>query len=130
MKKPVTRRTSDRIISMIDRQARQGNWRWLILHLEHRGEVTEPLYDLLLAILRGQVRRRRGREKDLATHYRNVRMFIEVWDLRQAGLATEPAVAEVAAKYRVSQRAVYNAMKNSPGAPDDTLRKLSRFPAR
>jgi len=125
MKQPMTPETQDRVIALIDRSARAGDWRRLVLYLEDRGEVTEPLYDLLLAILRGQVKRRKGRLRDFAARTHHFRLSFEVWDLKREGLATEPAVAEVAAKYRVSQRAVYNAMKSCPGDILGRYRKLS-----
>jgi hypothetical protein len=101
----------DQYVAEIIARTRAGDFDILVNYLEQRGEMTALLYDLLLAIIRGDVKRRRGQKPDPDVRWRDFHIYFDVILLGGDGVPTEAAVAETAAKYGVSQRTVYNALK-------------------
>jgi hypothetical protein len=99
-------------IGQISARAKAGDWRPLIEYLEDRGEVTGALIDLLIAILRGNVKRCRGRKQD----DRQLSMCVDVIYLNREGVPIKAAVSRVAEEYGVSDRTVYSALKKYPDA--------------
>jgi hypothetical protein len=101
-------------IGQISARAKAGDWRPLIEYLEDRGEVTGDLVDLLIAILRGNVKRRRGRKQD----DRQLSMCVDVIHLSREGVPIKAAVSRVAESYGVSDRTIYSALEKHRSAID------------
>jgi hypothetical protein len=106
-------------------EARAGDFGTLIVFLkcakhspgELTSELTPALCDVLIDILLGKLKRRRGAGKSYYVHERNFAIALAVAGRRQdaPGMKVDAIVAEVAAKFRVKPRAVYGAMRTFPG---------------
>jgi hypothetical protein len=116
-------------IDGIDARARAGDFRPLVEYLEHRGKLTGRLYDLLLAILRGEVKRKRGRQRDFEVVVQQCGIVIDYIILKRRKTPIESAVAEIAAKHGVSQRTVYSAIKRQADDIRDVLQTNPDFVA-
>jgi hypothetical protein len=92
-------------------EARAGDWESLAQHIESGGLITDDLRALLTQILRGELRRPKGRPQSKETAEEHLNMAIAVAQLQTEGVPTESAVAEIAQKFRADPRTVYRAMK-------------------
>ena len=98
-------------------RARVGDWGPLIRFLESDHlPVTKDLREVLTLIVQGDLKRSNNRPPKSATAEQQYQMAVAVDILKECKVATESAVAEVAARYKVSTGTVYRAMREQRSA--------------
>jgi hypothetical protein len=91
--------------------ARAGNLELLISYVQLGGAIRDDVREVIVDILKGELKRAKHRPSKAQTLFRAKRMFWRLTELQAQGARTESAVAQVAEEFGVSGKTVYRALK-------------------